>query len=127
MEWTLAILFGTAIILFVLSFFKGEKSSKVEDQMEQLSISFMQELYQLKNQVRNLELDAEISAQDINNQTRSSSHQKLLREILDLHKRGYSIEGIAYETKLEDYEVERLLAPYAETEEADRKKVANDA
>lgn len=127
MEWTLAILFGTAIILFILSFFKGEKSSKVEDQMEQLSISFMQELYQLKNQVRNLELDAEISAQDINNQTRSSSHQKLLREILDLHKRGYSVEGIAFETKLEDHEVERLLAPYVGTEGGDRKKVANDA
>ncbi|GAF12015.1 hypothetical protein JCM19046_4029 [Bacillus sp. JCM 19046] len=126
MEWTLALLLGTAIVLLVLSFFKEDKSSKIEDQLEHLSISFMQELHNVKNQVRNMELDAEIAAQEASNQNRTSSHQKLLREILDLHKRGYSTEGIAFETKLEEYEVERLLAPYTESI-ADRKKVANDA
>ncbi|WP_059102546.1 hypothetical protein [Shouchella shacheensis] len=126
MEWTLAILFGAAMLLLILSFFKTEKQTKAEEQIEQLSISFMQEVYQLKNQIRNMELDAEIAAGEPGIQGRSSSQQKLLREVLDLHKRGYSVEGIATETKLTDYEVERLLTPYVELNR-DRKKAANDA
>ncbi|ALA51112.1 hypothetical protein CAY60_007795 [Shouchella clausii] len=127
MEWTLAILLAVAIALLVLSFFKTEKPSKVDEQIEQLSISFMQELHQLKNQIRDMELDAEIAAHEPGAQARSSSHQKLLREILDLHKRGYSVEGIAIETELETHEVERLLAPYVYNGTKERKKAANES
>ncbi|MFS0786322.1 hypothetical protein ABC345_08120 [Shouchella sp. 1P09AA] len=127
MEWMLALLLGTAIVLLIVSFVKEDKGSKIEDQIEHLSISFMQELHQIKNQVRNMELDAEIAAKDATQQNRSNSHQQLLREILDLHKRGYSTEGIAIETALEPHEVDRLLAPYLDSLSEERTKVANDA
>ncbi len=127
MEWMLALLLGTAIVLLIVSFVKEDKGSKIEDQIEHLSISFMQELHQVKNQLRDIELDAEIAAKDAQQQNRSNSHQQLLREILDLHKRGYSVEGIALETSLEPHEVDRLLSPYLDGQVEERTKVANDA
>ena len=64
MEWTLAILFIVAIILFILSFAKTNQSSKqVEQQIDQISFSLMDEINKLQQQIRCLELDSEITAQ----------------------------------------------------------------
>ncbi len=125
MELALAILFGVAIILLILSLFKRDQSGKTEQQIEQFSISFMEEIHQLQNQIRNIELDAEIAAQEPSLQPRSAKQKLLLREVLDLYRRGYSIEGIAAKTELSKDEIEGLLAPYMETRN-ERRKVAND-
>ncbi|MFD2046073.1 hypothetical protein ACFSTA_12210 [Ornithinibacillus salinisoli] len=44
-----------AIALFVVSFFLTDKFEKLESELEQLSISTMQETYQLKKKVKILE------------------------------------------------------------------------
>lgn len=127
MEWALAILFGAAVLLLILSVFKMRQSSKVEQQeIEQVSISLMEEVYQLQKQIRNIELDAEITAQEAGIKAGSSKRRLLLREVLDLHKRGYSFEGIAAEKKLTENEVELLLTPYIEVK-GERRQVANDS
>src|SRR6185437_482537 len=97
MEWTLAILLGVAVLLILLSFFRKERNSKYEQQIENMSISFMQEIYQLKKQIRTLELDAEIVAQHTPLATRSETQIQIMRDVLDLHKRGYATDGIAAE------------------------------
>lgn len=43
MEWALVILFGAAVLLFILSFSKKD-SVKVDEQMEQLASSFGDEM-----------------------------------------------------------------------------------
>lgn len=55
----------------------------------------------------------------------SSEKRSLLREVLDLHKRGYSFESIALKTKQTENEIENLLTPYIKTKN-ERSKVAND-
>ena len=113
MEWTIIILFAAAILLLILSFVKTKQSSKtVDQQIEELSFSFTNEINQLQQQIRNLELDAEITAQEAGILSGSSKQRILLREVLDLYKRKYSFESIAQRTKLTPFEVEHLLTPY---------------
>lgn len=122
MEWTLAILFGTAVVLFILSFLKTMHSSKeVQQQIDHLSFSLLEEITILQEKVRNIELDAEITAQEMG----TSTDRLLLREVLDLHKRGYSFESIATKKQLTTDEIEHLLTPYIKTKD-ERSNGTND-
>ncbi|WP_047984128.1 hypothetical protein [Ornithinibacillus californiensis] len=44
-----------AIALFILSFFMNDRFEKIESEIEQLSMSTMQDTYQLKKKVKVLE------------------------------------------------------------------------
>lgn len=125
MDWVLAILFGAAVLLLIVSFFKTKKASKTEQQIEDLSLSFMDEVHQLQQQIRNIELDAEITAQEAGILAVSSSQRIILRDVLDLNRRGYSIESIATKKRMSLNEVEQLLAPYMKNKE-ERSKVEYD-
>jgi hypothetical protein len=127
MEWTLAILFGTAVLLLILSVLKTRQSSKVEQrEIDMVHINMMNELSQLQNQIRNIELDAEITSREAGLQI-TLKERLVLREMLDLYKRGYSIESIAAEKKLSENEAEQLLSPYLTSKDDERRKVANES
>jgi hypothetical protein len=109
MGWTLALLFGSAVLLFILSFIKAKQASEdMQQQIDQLSFSLLDEINKLKERVRNLELEAEITAHEAG----ISSRRHLVREALDLYRRGYSFESIASKTQLTEAEIEQLLTPY---------------
>ncbi|MGR3763118.1 hypothetical protein [Rossellomorea sp. NS-SX7] len=113
MGWVIAILFGTAVVLLILSFIKTTHSkSQLEQQMEHVSISVRNEIHELEKQIRNMQLDAEITAQQSGAMEASAEERLLLRDMLDMHKRGYSIESIASKKQLPSHEVERMLTPY---------------
>ncbi|MGD6970797.1 hypothetical protein ACQCWA_06730 [Rossellomorea aquimaris] len=113
MGWAIAILFGTAVVLLILSFIKTTQSnSQLEQQIEHVSISVLNEVHELEKQLRNIQLDAEITAQQSGAAPAESKERLILREMLDLHKRGYSIESIASKNQLTPNEVEHMLAPY---------------
>ncbi|MGE7764840.1 hypothetical protein [Peribacillus sp. NPDC096540] len=124
MEWALVILFGVGVLLFILSFIKKD-SIKVDQQLEQLACTFGDEVNQLQEKIRKIEIDTEITAQETGILAGSSEQRLLLREVLDLHKRGYSFESIALKTKQSENEIERLLTPYIKTNN-ERRNVAND-
>ncbi|WP_299739922.1 hypothetical protein [Rossellomorea sp. y25] len=124
MGWAIAILFGTAVVLLILSFIKTtQTNSQLEQQIEHVSISVLNEVHELEKQLRNIQLDAEITAQQAGVALAGSEERTLLREMLDLYKRGYSIESIAGKTKLKPNEVEHLLAPFR-AQKAERGLVA---
>ncbi|MGM0753309.1 MAG: hypothetical protein ACQET6_15495 [Bacillota bacterium] len=124
MGWAIAILFGTAVVLLILSFIKTtQTNSQLEQQIEHVSISVLNEVHELEKQLRNIQLDAEITAQQAGVAPAASEERTLLREMLDLYKRGYSIESIAGKTKLNPNEVEHLLAPFM-AQKAERGLVA---
>ncbi|MFW0781595.1 hypothetical protein ACM6N5_15125 [Rossellomorea marisflavi] len=124
MGWIIAILFGAAVVLLILSFVKTSQSkSQLEQQVEHMSISVMNEVHELEKQMRAMQLDAEITAQQAGAVPATSDERRVLREMLDLHKRGYSTESIASEQQLPTIEVERMLTPYM-TKKAERSMVA---
>jgi hypothetical protein len=55
MEYVIIGLFSFAILLLFLSFFKRDKIKDLEEQVEQLSLTIMQDNYQLKKRVKILE------------------------------------------------------------------------
>ncbi|GLB59885.1 hypothetical protein [Cytobacillus sp. NCCP-133] len=124
MGWVIAILFGSAVVLLILSFFKTAQSkSNLEQQIDQVTFSLKNEIHELQQQIRNLELDAEITAQQSGALDVSSKERQMLREMLDLHKRGYSFDSIALKQQLTPNEAERMLLPYL-SKKAERSMVA---
>lgn len=109
MEWTLAVLFLAALTLFILSFNKGRQSSKdFQQQLDHMTFSLTDEINKLKQQVRYLELDAEITEYEAGH----TEERRQLKEMIDMNRRGYSNESIAEKFELTVEEVERLLTPY---------------
>ncbi|MFJ7636935.1 hypothetical protein ACQKL0_08475 [Peribacillus sp. NPDC097264] len=124
MSWTLAILFGVAVLLFIFSFIKTD-SMKVEQQIEQVTSTFGDEVSQLQMQIRSLEIDAEIMAQEAGLLSGPPEKWILLHDVLDLYKRGYSIDSIAAKKERSIEDIENLLAPYIKAKN-ERRKVVND-
>ncbi|GIN73596.1 hypothetical protein J14TS2_40710 [Bacillus sp. J14TS2] len=123
MEWMLAILLGLAVLLLILSFVKTRRnSSKVEREVDQLSLTMTDELYKLQQKVRFLEIDREIDAQELKIPSSSSKSRILLRDAIDLHRRGYSLENIAAQKGLSKQEMEQLLTPYMVVKEGEKSK-----
>ncbi|KMY52433.1 hypothetical protein AC625_19310 [Peribacillus loiseleuriae] len=123
MEWTLALLFGAAVVLLILSFIKSKQvKQEKEQQMEQFTISFLKELNQLQQKIQDVEIDTEIIAQ----KTGLSKQRLLLREVIDLHRRGYSLESITAKSQMTEDEIKRLLAPYIKSK-VERSDVTNES
>lgn len=123
MGWALVILFGAAVVLLVLSYRQTSRLAKEEQKVEQVSLSFMDEVYQLQQQIRNLEIDTEVIAQETGILKGSREKRVLLREILDLYKRGYSFDSIASKKQIPKNEVKSMLSPYMKAMD-ERGKVA---
>lgn len=122
MGWALSALFIVAALLFVFSYYKSKQAAKAEQrEIDTVYMSMMEEVNKLQGQIRSLELESEINAQR-SGMTKEELH--LLREILDLYKRNYTLEGIAAKFDLEQHEVEQLIAPYVTKNEG--RKVANE-
>lgn len=126
MGWTLAILFSTAAVLLILSFIKANKAVKEQEQEHNTYYAAtMKEIEKLQEQLRTIELDNEILIQE-SGMNKSHEEVQLMREILDLQKRKYSLESIATRTNLSVNEVENMLAPYSKPQVV-RGNVANDS
>ncbi|MCM3214250.1 hypothetical protein [Niallia taxi] len=126
MEWTLAILFGAALLLLIASTIRSRRTAKAEQrEIDMIHLSVTEELTQLQTQVRNLELDIEIIEKETGVRLSSADRVKL-REVLDLHRRKYSIESIAGQKKLPVEQVEKMLAPFM-MEKDERRPVVNEA
>jgi hypothetical protein len=112
MEWTLAGLFGVSALLLILSISKTFQASRAEHKRIDMShISIMQEINNIQDSIRNIELEMEIVMKEAGIQL-SSKELSFMREVLDLYKRNYSIESIAEKKQVTEIEIERLLAPY---------------
>ncbi len=123
MQWAFVLLFITASILLVLSYFKNKEILKLEQQkMDTMYLTIIEELNKLQLQIRNLELDGVITAQQAEV---SLKDRVLLRELLDLFNRGYSIESIAEIKMLQENKITQLLTPFMNLE-VEGSKVANE-
>ncbi|WP_456275118.1 hypothetical protein [Bacillus sp. AK128] len=110
MGWALGFLVGSAALLLIFSFFQNRQLAKTEQQkLDTMYLTMMEEINKLQSQIKRIELDVEITGQEVGI---SSKERQLIRELLDLYKRGYSIESIASEKQVDEKDVQQLLAPY---------------
>jgi len=126
MEWALAFLLTAAAVLLILSFYISSKSSQEQKrENEVLSATFIKEVSQLQEQISKIEFDVEILAHEAG--IKSSSEQRgVLREVLDLHRRKYSLKTIAAKTNLSEDEIETMIEPF-KIEKPKRGNVADES
>jgi hypothetical protein len=55
MLYAIIAIIGVAAVLFVLSFFMNDRMEELESQLEQFSITTMQDTYQMKKKIKILE------------------------------------------------------------------------
>ncbi|MDQ0218307.1 hypothetical protein ELQ35_12560 [Peribacillus cavernae] len=104
-------LLTVAILLLIFSFFKKDNVKKLEEELEELTLSHMQDIYQLKRKVKVLEeelLIGESSGQTlvppqsvrsvVKNQPQINEILKV--QVLSLYQQGLSLEQIAKQSTL---------------------------
>ncbi|WP_242175222.1 hypothetical protein [Priestia koreensis] len=118
----IAILFAVAIILLLLSFRRTRQShSQMEQNLEQMTLSFGREVNDLQDRIREVELDSAITAHQSNAWGLDSEDRIVLREMLDMNQRGYSYESISRKIKkFSPEQVEDLLSPYDKKKKEER-------
>lgn len=103
----------TAIVLFAISFKMNDKFEEIESQFEQLSITTMQDTYQMQKKLKVLE--EELLTESIFESDKQSAatvqqqKPRLLQNVHQLHEQGYSVEEIANHTELSLHDVQTIL------------------
>lgn len=115
-NYIIMVLIVIAIIIYLLSFFKQSKLEDLEKQVEQLSLSMMQETYQLKKQIKVLQ--EELMIDNFQSPQRESMPVRpivldntlsLHTQIIQFHNEGHSIQEIAKHTSLPLEEVRLII------------------
>ncbi|WP_237458377.1 hypothetical protein [Pontibacillus yanchengensis] len=135
MLYTILTLFGVAFALYVLSFALKDRFNDLEEQVEQLSMTTMQESYQLKKKMRILEEELLVddvtttmftgarpqykqktSESQANTTSTSETHQPpLVQKVLHMYEKGYTTNEIAQETSLKEHDILTTLRQYSAT------------
>ncbi|ASN05228.1 hypothetical protein [Virgibacillus necropolis] len=112
MIYAISTILIVAVILFIISFLMNDKFKELEDQLEQYSMSTMQDTYQMKKKIKILEeelLTNDLTGDLFQNDNQSSEAD---RKIVQLHEKGYSIQEITELTKLSTYDIQLILRNY---------------
>lgn len=96
-----------SICLFIISFFTQDRFKEIENQIEQLSLSNLQDTYQIKKKLKVLEEELLPGKFDFNTNSRGKS--SLEKQIETLYRQGYSVSQISQTTKLSEYDIESLI------------------
>lgn len=101
------------LVLFISSFFMNDKLSNLEEQLEQFSISTMQDTYQIKKKIKILE--EELLTDDISetptSEIPSSLKEKplLIQKVYHLYQQGFTVEDISEQTNLSTHDIQTIL------------------
>lgn len=111
MIYVLITLIAVAVVLLILSFFMSDKFDDLESQVEQLSISSMQDTYQLKKKLKILE--EELLTDDVANEAipdeSTNGKPMLIQKVIALNEHGYTTEAISDRTQLSSNDVQAIL------------------
>lgn len=101
-----------AVVLFILSFFANDKFEELESQIEQLSVSTMQDTYQMKKKIKILE--EELLTDDMGDYTTPSQELKpiMMQKVYELSQQGYSYNDISKATNLSTHDIQAILKNY---------------
>jgi hypothetical protein len=111
MEKAIIILFSISILLLLFSFIKRDKVKYLEEQVEQLSLSLLQETYQIKKKIKVLEEELLISESEYINQKNPVDHSDEIdrEKISELFQNGINSKPVNSASKNETEE-DRLIA-----------------
>ncbi|MDE3839602.1 hypothetical protein C0966_09560 [Bacillus methanolicus] len=117
MEWIFAGLLTFSVLLLFISFFISDPYEKVREEIDELSMHQMKELYQIKKKLKILEEELLISDEDIKKtftrpkfpKKKKEIHAIIRNQVLLLAQQGLSVEQIAKQSSLTIDDVNRIL------------------
>lgn len=110
------ILLSIAIVLLILSFFKKDNVKKLQEELEDLTLTHMQDIYQLKRKIKILE--EELLIQDSSGQGLQTSYSinksqpinEILKvQVVSLYQQGLSLEQITKQSTLPMDTVRKII------------------
>lgn len=120
MEIVLISLFFMAIMLLIISLLRKDKKAKIEEELEQVTLTNMQDIYQLKKKVSILEEELMIQENPRNYSTLhththitsnqpTSINEILKNQVLALHRQGRSLDQIEKQSTLTKEQIIKVI------------------
>ena len=96
------ILMLIGILVIILSFFTKDSSKKMESEVEELSFTLYQETSAIKRRLKLVEEELLIEGTPISppKKTKPVIHEIIKMQVLELHKKGYSLQEISNRSSL---------------------------
>ncbi|MGG4013545.1 helix-turn-helix domain-containing protein [Bacillus smithii] len=110
-------LLAASLLLFILSFFMKSRFKTMEQQLEELSLQFLQENYQVKKKLKVLEeelLMGDPYSEEKN--SRQKVNEIIRNQVISLYFQGKSMDQIAKQSSLSLSQVKQILKPYQSNE-----------
>jgi H+/gluconate symporter-like permease len=106
-------LLTTSLLLFVLSFFMKSRFKTIEQQLEEISLQFLQENYQMKKKLKVLEEELLMDDSYVEQANSQIKVNEIIRnQVISLYFQGKSIDQIAKQSSLSTSQVKQILKPY---------------
>jgi DNA invertase Pin-like site-specific DNA recombinase len=113
LEVLLMILMIFSILLFFLSFFQKDRYSALAKEVEDLSMTMLQENYQMKKRLKVLEeelmMDGESSKKSPYT-VRKPIHEVVRNQVIALYQQGIPLDQIAKQSALSKSDVKHIIS-----------------
>jgi hypothetical protein len=113
MSIPIMILLSAAILLYILSFFQKDRTSIIEKELEDLTLNFHQETYQLKKRMDILEEELMGNGIDFGvtePSPKAGVHEILKNQVIALYQQGLDFEQISRQSSLSLEEVKEVIS-----------------
>lgn len=110
-------LLAASLLLFILSFFMKSRLKTMEQQLEEISLQFLQENYQVKKKLKVLEeelLMGDPYSEEKN--SRQKVNEIIRNQVISLYFQGKSMDQIAKQSSLSLSQDKQILKPYQSNE-----------
>lgn len=109
--WVIVIiLLVAAIALIVWSFYKQDNGEKVQEEFEELSLQWLQEMNHLKKRIAVLEDELTISSEEL--PKTEKVHEVVKNNIITLYTQGVATEDISQQTRISEPIVKAVIDDY---------------
>jgi hypothetical protein len=117
MNTIIIVLLGVSLLLFALSFIQKDRYRLLEKEVEEVSINYLQENYQIKKRLKVLEEELLVENGEfikVHTDTKHNLGQKPIHEIvknqvISLHQQGVHVDQIAKQSALSTFEVKKII------------------
>jgi Mor family transcriptional regulator len=119
MGYIIISLVALAAILFILSFFLKDPYMELREELDQLTIQQIQDLYQIKKKLKVLEEELLVNDSILDKQSSFNTGKKQIHDIIknqvwSLAQQGMDLNQIAKQSSLSTHEVQEIINEFVD-------------
>ena len=119
MGYIIISLVALAAILFLLSFFLKDPYKELREELDQLTIQQIQDLYQIKKKLKVLEEELLVNDSMLDKQSSFNTGKKQIHDIIknqvwSLAQQGMDLNQIAKQSSLSTHEVQEIINEFVD-------------